>query len=180
CERHRAEPLTHVERSRDVGSHPLGRRYRCIPEAPEVAVRSGGAQRGLVRQLERLEGRMRALERHRLDECHDTAQDYRPVRAMNATRSNRCTSCSFLSNAPYSGGTMIFLSLLRSASGGMSSASRSFSQSSNSEVDGFFFSPGMSRSSKKTSSASCSKAFFKPGKCTSTIRAIVALSGNLM
>ena len=62
----------------------------------------------------------------------------------------------------------------------VSDVMRSFSQSSNSDVDGFFFSPGMSRRLKKTSNASCSRAFFSPGKCTSTMRAIVALSGNRM
>ena len=56
----------------------------------------------------------------------------------------------------------------------------SFSQSSSSEVDGFFFSPGTSRISKKTSSASRSSDFFRLGKCTSTMRCMVSLSGNLM
>ena len=47
--------------------------------------------------------------------------------------------------------TTALVSLLRSASGPMSSASSSLSQSRNSEVDGFFFRPGTSRTSKKTS-----------------------------
>jgi hypothetical protein len=68
----------------------------------------------------------------------------------------------------------------RSASVGMSSASRSFSQSRSSEVEGFFFRPGTSRSSKNTSSASRSRLFFSPGKCTSTMRSIVSLSGKRM
>ena len=62
----------------------------------------------------------------------------------------------------------------------MSSASSSFSQSSSSDVDGFFFSPGTSRRLKNTSSASVSNAFLRPGKCTSTIRVIVSRSGKRM
>ena len=69
---------------------------------------------------------------------------------------------------------------LLSASGGMSSASRSLSQSRSSEVDGFFLSPGTSRRLKNTSSASASSDFFNPGKWTSTILVIVSLSGNRM
>ena len=60
------------------------------------------------------------------------------------------------------------------------SAISSFSQSSSSDVEGFFFRPGTSRISKNTSSASRSSAFFRSGKCTSTMRCIVSLSGNLM
>src|SRR5258706_2564989 len=51
----------------------------------------------------------------------------------------------------------------RSASGGMSSASRSLSQSSSSEVEGFFFRPGTSRTSKNTSIASLSSDFLRVG-----------------
>ncbi len=80
---------------------------------------------------------------------------------MNTTRSNRWTSCSFLSSAPCSGGMNAFLSGLRSASGEMSSASRILSQSSSSDVDGFFLRPGTSRRLKKTSSASCSSALLE-------------------
>src|SRR5207244_5849603 len=82
---------------------------------------------------------------------------------MNTRRSNRCTSCSFLSSAPCRGGMIVLRSFERSASGAMSSASRSFSQSSSSEVEGFFFKPGTSRTSKNTSSAS-KKRFFEPRK----------------
>ena len=57
----------------------------------------------------------------------------------------------------------LFRSPLFNASTGMSSASNSFSQSSNSDVEGFFFNPGISRTSKKTRSASPSKSFFSPG-----------------
>src|SRR6266571_4212264 len=99
---------------------------------------------------------------------------------MKMSRSNRCTSCSFLSSAPWRGGTMVLRSLLRSASGGMSSASRSFSQSRSSEVEGFFFRPGTSRTSKNASSASRKSDFFSPGKCTPTIFSIVSLSGKRM
>ncbi len=60
------------------------------------------------------------------------------------------------------------------------SASSSFSQSSSSEVEGFFFSPGTSRTSKNTSIASRSSDFFSPGKCTPTMRSIVSLSGKRM
>ena len=55
--------------------------------------------------------------------------------------------------------------------GRMSSATSSLSQSSSSEVDGFFFSPGVSRSSKNAASASASSSCFSRGKCTSTMRA---------
>ncbi len=75
---------------------------------------------------------------------------------------------------------MVLRSFERSASGGMSSASSSFSQSSSSEVDGFFFRPGTSRTSKNTSIASRSSDFFRPGKCTATIFSIVSLSGKRM
>jgi gamma-glutamylputrescine oxidase len=68
-------------------------------------------------------------------------------RAMNASRSNRCTSCSFLSSAPCSGGISFLGSRSRSVSGPMSSTISSLSQSSSSEVDGFFFMPGTSRTS---------------------------------
>ena len=66
---------------------------------------------------------------------------------MNTSFSNSVTSCSFLSSAPTSGGTLTFSSLLCSASSGMSSAPSSYSQSSSSEVEGFFFSPGRPRTS---------------------------------
>ena len=45
-------------------------------------------------------------------------------RFMNSSRSSRCTSCSFFSSAPYSGGISLRWSP-RSASGGMSSATSS-------------------------------------------------------
>src|SRR5437773_849894 len=101
-------------------------------------------------------------------------------RDMKIRRSNRCTSCSFFSSAPCSGGMMVLRSLALRASGGMSSASRSFSQSSSSEVEGFFLRLGTSRTSKNTSSASRSSDFLSPGKCTSTILSIVSLSGKRM
>src|SRR6266540_1870021 len=66
-------------------------------------------------------------------------------RAMKARRSNRCTSCSFLSSAPCSGGMSFLGSRSRKVSGAMSSTMRSLIQSSSSDVDGFFFSPGTSR-----------------------------------
>ena len=59
------------------------------------------------------------------------------------------TSCSFFSSAPCSGGMSLRGSRSRSVSGLMSSFSSSFSQSSSSDVEGFFFRPGTSRSSKK-------------------------------
>ena len=52
---------------------------------------------------------------------------------------------------------------LRSASGGPSSASSSYSQSRSTEVDGFFFSPGVARTSKNAASASASSSFFRSG-----------------
>ena len=48
---------------------------------------------------------------------------------------------------------VFFGSSLRSASGGMSSATSSLIQSSSSEVDGFFLSPGVSRTLKNVASA---------------------------
>ena len=81
---------------------------------------------------------------------------------INSSRSNRCTSCSFFSNAPYSGGISLCWSP-RSASGGIYSATNSLIQSSSSEVDGRFFKPGTSRISKKVSNASLSNRFFKSG-----------------
>src|SRR5262249_10832334 len=66
-------------------------------------------------------------------------------RAMKARRSNRCTSCSFLSSAPCSGGISFLGSRSRRISGPMSSTISNLSQSSSSEVDGFFFNPGTSR-----------------------------------
>src|SRR5262249_34020459 len=68
-----------------------------------------------------------------------------PLRAMNASRSNRCTSCSFLISAPCSGGISFLGSRSRRVSMLMSSTMRSLSQSSSSEVEGFFFMPGSSR-----------------------------------
>src|SRR6218665_2306862 len=61
--------------------------------------------------------------------------------------SNRLTSCSFLSRAPTSGGTTTLSSALCRAASGMSSATSSLSQSSNSLVEGFFFRPGRLRTS---------------------------------
>ena len=74
----------------------------------------------------------------------------RPSRlAMKASFSNRLTSCSFFKSAPCSGGMSLRVSRSRSFSGPISSDSRSLSQSSSSEVEGFFFRPGTSRTSKK-------------------------------
>jgi len=64
---------------------------------------------------------------------------WRPSRrAMNASRSNKCTSCSFLSNAPCNGGISFFRVAARAKfPGRCSSAINSLSQSSSSEVDVF-------------------------------------------
>ena len=70
--------------------------------------------------------------------------------------------------------------MLRSVSGGMSSATSSLSQSRSSEVEGFFLSPGTSRISKKVSSDSRSRSFLRSGKWTPTMLIIVSLSGNRM
>src|ERR1700674_3336006 len=158
--RHRIQTLAHVERYRDVLPHFLRRWDRRVPQPPQLAVCDSALQRLFVLSSERLAAGVGAGERDGVDEAHD----YLPVRARKATHSNKCTSCSFLRRAPWSGGMITFLSVLRSASGGMSSASNSFNQSRSSEVDGFFFKPGTSRNSKKTSSASLSKLFFNPGK----------------
>jgi len=66
---------------------------------------------------------------------------------MKASFSNSDTSCSFFSSAPCSGGISLRGSRSRSISGVISSATSSFSQSSSSEVEGFFFRPGTSRTS---------------------------------
>ena len=58
-------------------------------------------------------------------------------------------------------GSVFFGSPPRSASGGMSSATSSLIQSSSSEVEGFFFSPGVARSSKNALSASASSSCFR-------------------
>src|SRR6476469_10959221 len=101
-------------------------------------------------------------------------------RDMKTRRSNRWTSCSFFRSAPCSGGMILCWSWLTSASAGMSSATRSLSQSSSSDVDGFFLRPGTSRISKNDSSASFSSDFLSLGKCTCTIFSIVSLSGKRM
>jgi predicted SAM-dependent methyltransferase len=69
----------------------------------------------------------------------------RRTESLYASRSNRCTSCSFLISAPCSGGISFFGSRSRSVSGPMSSTIKSLSQSSSSEVEGFFLMPGTSR-----------------------------------
>ena len=85
-------------------------------------------------------------------------------RCKNASRSNMCTSCSFLSSAPCSGGISFDLSDSRNCSGEISSHSSSFSQSSSSDVDGFFFRPGTSRIWKNSRSASSHQALFQIGE----------------
>src|SRR6202790_909616 len=148
--RHRIQTLAHVERDGDVLVHFLRRRDRRVPQPPQLAVRGSALQRLFVLSSERLDAGVGAGERDGIDEAHD----YLPLRARHATLSNKCTSCSFLSRAPWSGGMITFLSVLCSASGGMSSASNSFSQSRSSEVEGFFFKPATSRHSTEASSAS--------------------------
>ncbi|GIS04899.1 MAG: hypothetical protein CM15mP108_0030 [Gammaproteobacteria bacterium] len=49
----------------------------------------------------------------------------------------------FFKSAPYKGGIAFDESAFFSISSGISSESNNFSQSINSEVDGFFFSPGI-------------------------------------
>jgi hypothetical protein len=71
------------------------------------------------------------------------------------------------------------LSLLRSASGGMSSASSSLSQSSSSEVDGFFFRPGTSRS-RRTLQRLAQQVALQAGEVDVDDRVIVSLSGKRM
>src|SRR5450830_449563 len=66
----------------------------------------------------------------------DCVVAYRLLRDMNIRRSNRCTSCSFFSNAPCKGGMAALPSLLCKVSAGISSASNSLSQSISSDVDG--------------------------------------------
>ena len=66
-------------------------------------------------------------------------------RDMKAMRSNRCKSCSFFNSAPASGGINLRLSVSRRVSGETSSFNNSLIQSSSSEVDGFFLTPGTSR-----------------------------------
>jgi hypothetical protein len=97
-----------------------------------------------------------------------------------------------LSSAPCSGG--IEHSGLRNSSWNIALAQRrnsgaahvlgamsisSLSQSSSSEVDGFFFRPG-TRASRRTSQRFGTSSRFMPGKCTSTICVIVSASGKRM
>ena len=64
----------------------------------------------------------------------------RARRCMNTSCSNRCTSCSFFEQrAVQDRNHLLARSVLRSASGAMSSATSSLIQSSSSEVEGFFF-----------------------------------------
>ncbi|MNY67704.1 hypothetical protein D3C86_2053370 [compost metagenome] len=99
---------------------------------------------------------------------------------MNASRSSSCTSCSFFTSAPASGGMALVGSRSRSSASPIWSAISSLSQSTSSEVDGFFFSPGTLRMSKKISSASCTSSWRMLGKCTSTIFCRVTRSGKAM
>src|SRR5207247_988296 len=176
---HRAQALAHIERDVEPGGGLVWRRNRCVPKVPQLTVRGRFPDCALMLARKRLQHRMRAGQRHRFNESA-LSRAHRPARAMNTTRSNRWTSCSFLSNAPCRGGMNALRSVLLSASGGMSSANNNFSQSRSSEVEGFFLRPGTSRKLKNTSSASCNNAFLSPGKCTSTICVIVTRSGNWM
>src|SRR3546814_3848320 len=85
------------------------------------------------------------IEEHRLSYLamgptwnHDTDFVQPPRRVRNASPSNTITSCSFLRCAPCTAGIAFLGSRDCSTSNGMSSAIRSFSQSSSSLADGFF------------------------------------------
>ncbi|MNN89826.1 hypothetical protein D3C81_2076960 [compost metagenome] len=82
---------------------------------------------------------------------------------MKARRSSNCTSCSFFTRAPANGGMALVGSRSRSTASPMLSAISSLSQSTSSEVDGFFFRPGTLRTSKNTSSASLTRSFLMFG-----------------
>jgi Ca2+-binding RTX toxin-like protein len=120
-----AEPL--VEATLGISSDPLGTGFghrRCAPRAAGWVdrLRSGG------------------LKRRQIAEAV-TAGCSAGAWPMKARRSNSMISCSFLSKAPCSGGIALVGSRFCSTSSGISSWSSSFSQSSNSLVDGFFFRP---------------------------------------
>src|SRR5690606_16398366 len=87
--------------------------------------------------------RYRQLCRLQLKEERDK-HGYCRCRARKASLSNRCTSCSFFSRAPCRRGKALRVSARRS-SGPSSSATSSRIQSRASEVEGRFFSPGISR-----------------------------------
>ena len=89
----------------------------------------------------------------------------RSRRVRKASRSNMWTSCSFFSSAPCSGGISLDVSLSRNCSGVMSSLSSSFSQSSSSEVDGFFFRPGHLAHVEEDAQRLCDQLLLNPGKC---------------
>ena len=76
-------------------------------------------------------------------------------------------------------GSKSFPSLFKSI-GLISSSNKSFIQSNASEVDGFFFNPGISLTSKNLFSAASSNDFLISGKCTWTIFFKVSISGNWM
>ena len=75
---------------------------------------------------------------------------------------------------------LAFWSWVRSASGGRSSTISSLSQSSSSDVAGFFFSSATPRTWKKTFRASRAKSCRMSGKCAWTMRSIVSRSGKRM
>ena len=129
----------------DVGRVSRGLGHRREPQLPQLAVAGRGGQ-------VRLRARVDSGSSRTPCPSSVTGGNHVPSavrRAMKTSRSNRCMSCSFFSSAPASGGTASFSSFERSASGGICSATSSFSQSSNSDVDGFFFSPG-SRACRRT------------------------------
>ena len=96
---------------------------------------------------------------------------------MKANLSNKWISCSFLMRAPCNLGNKSFPSLFKSI-GLISSSNKSLIQSRASEVDGFFFNPGISLTSKNLFNAASSNVFFISGKWTWTIFFKVSISGN--
>ena len=68
-------------------------------------------------------------------------------------------------SAPCSLGNKSFPSFFKSI-GLISSSNKSLIQSNASEVDGFFFNPGMSLTSKNLFNAASSNDFLISGKCT--------------
>src|SRR5690606_21692210 len=121
---------------------------------------------------------IKEIKQHGVDSAKVRVQLRRAARAMAPRRSSSVRSCSFLSRAPASLGRSPSAPPISSA--GTDSATSNCNQSRNSDVDGFFFRPGTSRSVKKVSSAERTTSSRMPGKCTSTMACRVSRSGKAM
>src|SRR5258708_24445354 len=89
---------------------------------------------------------------HGVAQCtQDEGPPHTSRRLRNARRSNRCTSCSFFSSPPCSGGVSLRGARAPSISGVQSSFSSTFSQSTSPRRHGFLFRPGPPPPPQKTS-----------------------------